>query len=87
MQKKTISKKRKAYIGYWKNDQQNGLGKIISEEKVKFGFWEEGNRTIKYNEKEFYNLLEEQKTSQTITHIFNMNYDQLNTYINYMTNI
>jgi hypothetical protein len=80
-------KKRKAYIGYWKNNQQNGLGKIISEEKAKYGFWEEGNRIIKYNENEFYNLLEEQKTSQIITHIFNMNYDQLNTYINYMTNI
>ena len=83
------AQKRKAYMGYWKNNQQNGLGKIISNENTKYGFWEEGNRTIKYNNdgKEFYNALKKQTRSQIIIDIFNMNYDELNTYINYMVNI
>ena len=73
--------KRKAYIGYWKNNQQNGLGKTINEGNFRYGFWEEGNRTTKYNENEFFNLLEEQKTPQIIIDVFNMDYNELNSYV------
>ena len=31
----------KAFIGFWKNNQKNGLGKFIVNNKVKYGIWKE----------------------------------------------
>ena len=72
---------RKTYIGYWKNNKQNGLGKFISKDKVRYGFWENGKKKVKYQENEFFYLLEEQKTPQLFVDIFGMDYNELNEYI------
>ena len=72
---------KKAYIGYWKNNQQNGIGKFISEKNIRYGFWEEGKKVIKYDESEFWNLLNEQKICEIFIEIFRMNYDALKEYV------
>ena len=74
-------KERKGFIGYWKNNKQNGLGKFISNENIRYGKWEEGKKIVKYEENEFFNLLNEQNTPQIYVDIFGMDYDGLNDYI------
>ena len=72
---------RKAYIGYWKNNKQSGLGKSIKRESIRYGFFENGKRIEKYEENEFFNLLDEQNTIQFYKDIFEMDYDGLNEYV------
>ena len=74
-------KERKVFIGFWKNNKQNGLGKFISNENIRYGFWEEGKKTSKYNENEFFNLLKEQNIPQLYIDIYGMDYDGVNEYI------
>lgn len=74
-------KERKGFIGYWKNNKQNGLGKFISNENIRYGKWEEGKKIVKYEENEFFNLLNEQNTPQIYVDIFGMDYDALNDYM------
>ena len=74
-------KERKTFIGYWKNNKQNGLGKFISNENIRYGFWEEGKKKIRYEENEFFNLLNEQNAPRIYVDIFGMDYDGLNEYI------
>ena len=74
-------RERKGFIGYWKNNKQNGFGKFISNENIRYGFWEDGKKTVKYKENEFFNLLNEQNTPQIYVDIFGMDYDGLNEYI------
>ena len=45
---------RKIFVGFWKNNKQNGLGKFISNENIRYGFWEEGKKTVKYKENGFF---------------------------------
>ena len=74
-------KERKTFIGFWKNNKQNGLGKFISNENIRYGFWEEGKKKIRYEENEFFNLLNEQNAPRIYVDIFGMDYDGLNEYI------
>lgn len=37
--------KPKAFIGFWKDGLHDGIGKYISQEKCKIGFWNMGKRT------------------------------------------
>lgn len=34
----------KIYLGFWKNNKQEGVGMIISSKSVKYGFWSQGER-------------------------------------------
>ena len=72
---------KKAYIGYWKNNKQNGIGKFISGKNIRYGFWEEGKKVIKYEEKEFCDLINEQRISDMLKEIYRMDYDRLSEYI------
>ena len=47
---------KKAYIGFWKENKQNGLGKFINNEKCLYGKWDKGKmkNTID-SENEFFN--------------------------------
>ena len=74
-------KERKGFIGYWKNNKQNGLGKFISNENYRYGCWEEGKRIFRYEENDFFNLLNEKNTPQIYVNIFGMGYDELNEYL------
>lgn len=52
----------KAYLGFWKNGKQHGVGKYINPKKqdkqTKFGLWKEGQRTKWFNsEEEAMNIL------------------------------
>lgn len=34
----------RSYIGFWKDGKQDGVGKYVTQNKTKFGFWENGVR-------------------------------------------
>jgi hypothetical protein len=74
-------KEKKAFIGYWKDNKQDGLGKFIFEGKIRYGSWKLGNREKKLEENEFFNLLNEQNSSNFILHIFKADYNGLHDYI------
>lgn len=74
-------KERKIFVGFWKNNKQNGLGKFISNENIRYGFWEEGKKTVKYKENGFFGLLKEQNTPQIYVDLFGMDYDGIKEYI------
>lgn len=74
-------KERKAFIGYWKDNKQNGLGKFIHKDKIRYGYWENGTKKLKYDEKEFFRHLYKQKTVQFYKDIFSMNFDELNDFV------
>ena len=74
-------KEKKAFDGYWKNNKQDGLGKFINEGNSKYGLWKEGNKILKYDENEFFELLKEKNQANFFTDIFCMDYDGLNDFI------
>ena len=41
----------KAFIGFWKNNQQEGLGKFFANNKVRYGVWKGGQLSEKINNK------------------------------------
>ena len=47
----------KIYLGFWKSNKQNGLGKFkdSNSNEYKFGIWVEGKRTQWINEEELKN--------------------------------
>ena len=48
----------RTYIGFWKDGKQDGVGKYITQNKTKFGFWEGGARQKWFkNEREAINEL------------------------------
>ena len=74
-------KEKKAFVGYWKKNKQDGLGKFIDEGNSKYGLWKEGNKILKYDENEFFELLKEKNQANFFTDIFCMDYDGLNEFI------
>ena len=74
-------KERKAFVGFWKNNKQDGLGKFIFDGKIRYGAWKEGNRESKFEESEFYKLLNEKNSGRFYSNIFQMDYDGLKEYI------
>ena len=74
-------KEKKAFVGYWKKNKQDGLGKFIDEGNSKYGLWKEGNKILKYDENEFFELLQEKNQANFFTNIFHMDYDELNEFI------
>jgi len=39
------SPNNRAYIGFWKNGKQDGVGKYINQNSTRFGYWVAGERT------------------------------------------
>jgi hypothetical protein len=78
---KYVSPEGEIYLGYWKDNKQDGLGKFIFEGKIRYGSWKLGNREKKLEENEFFNLLNEQNSSNFILHIFKADYNGLHDYI------
>ena len=74
-------KENKSFVGFWKNNKQNGLGKFIYDGKVRYGSWKEGSRESKYEENEFFHLLNEQNSGRFFSNIFQMDYFGLKEYI------
>jgi len=42
---------KKVFIGFWKNNKQNGIGKFIKNDKIIYGIWREGELETKINTK------------------------------------
>ena len=40
---------KRFFIGFWKNGKQEGIGKIVSEKKVKYGYWSKGEKLKSFN--------------------------------------
>ena len=74
-------KEKKAFVGYWKNNKQEGLGKFMHEGKIRYGSWKEGKKESKFEENEFYKLLNEKNINTYDSNIFQMDYDSLKNYI------
>jgi len=47
-------KKRKIFLGYWKNNKKHGLGKLINNGKITYGIWENGILKKKIKSKIFF---------------------------------
>ena len=45
-------KTNKAFVGFWKNNQQDGLGKFIVNAKIRYGTWKDGQLIEKIHNKE-----------------------------------
>ena len=53
---------RKIFIGFWSEGKQNGIGKYMDSQRVKFGIWERGKKLKWFNdENEIYEILDEDK--------------------------
>ena len=72
---------KKAFVGYWKNNKQDGLGKFIFDNQIRYGSWNQGNREIKLEQDEFYELLKKKKSSTSFLNFFESDYDGLREYI------
>ena len=55
-------KKNKVFMGYWKNNKKHGPGKLINDDTITYGEWENGilKRQIK-NKNYFINRIKIQK--------------------------
>lgn len=42
-------KECKSLVSFWNEGKQNGVGKYMSKDKTKYGFWIDGNKIIKLN--------------------------------------
>lgn len=53
----------RAYIGFWKNGKQDGVGKYINLNNTRYGYWTNGERTKWFttDEEAIQNLNSEQK--------------------------
>ena len=49
----------KAFVGFWKNNIMHGYGKLITNEKKKFGIWEGGSMKEKLKKNDFYKKINE----------------------------
>ena len=38
----------KVYVGFWHNGEQNGVGLIINESKITYGYWNKGKKEISF---------------------------------------
>ena len=46
---------QKFFVGFWKDGKQEGSGKIVTENKVKYGLWKNGDKVESLNgEKELF---------------------------------
>ena len=54
-------KEQKVFIGFWKNNDINGYGKLINSDKITFGFWNEGKLKKKFKKKEFLKKINEER--------------------------
>ena len=58
------SSDNKYFIGFWKNGKQDGFGKYIQNDKIRYSFWKNGKIDKKYeniDENEFFKNLENNK--------------------------
>ena len=54
-------KEQKAFIGFWNDNNINGYGKFILNDKIKYGLWNGGKSIQKFKKKEFYRKIKEEK--------------------------
>ena len=65
---------QKAFIGFWKNNNADGFGKLIVNDKKRYGIWKDGKLVEKFHKKkEFYKKIKEKKLGF-------LNYFQLDDY-------
>ena len=70
---------KKVFVGYWKDNKQNGIGKFISNGNIRYGFWENGKKVRKYEEKDFFILINSEP--QIYKDIFGFDYEGLHNFV------
>ena len=79
-------KEKKCFVGFWEENKQNGIGKFISDNKVRYGKWNDGKKIEKYeNDGDFENKMNEYEKKYLF--FFNMDYESLGNYLQNITNI
>ena len=63
------------FVGFWKLGKQNGAGKYIKGDMVRYGLWKNGKREKWINEDEFADNLD--PTEENYSYIFQWNIKQL----------
>ena len=72
----------KAFIGFWKNNLQDGLGKFIANNKVRYGVWKEGKMSEKINSKtDFDQRLNDEEVGYS-TYFQTEEYDSISQFMN-----
>lgn len=72
--------KPKAFIGFWKDNKQNGLGKFLSNGEMRYGLWQDGKKTQKYDsEEDFESQFSEEENN--LINLFRLDFDGLERYI------
>ena len=73
----------KAFIGFWRNNSQNGLGKFIVNDKIRYGIWKDGEFAEKIQSKEeFDNRLKEEE-SKYLKYFQNENYESISQFMSH----
>ena len=68
------------FIGFWKAAKQNGPGKYIKDNKIKYGVWNDGKREKWFeNEEEFINYLKPKEKKYLFA--FQNNIDKLKKFL------
>ena len=71
---------KKIFVGFWINGKQNGIGKFMEKNKVKFGFWKNGKKLKWFNnENEMFNFVDDEE--KEFEFILKMNFDEICNFI------
>ena len=75
-------KQNKAFIGFWKNNQENGIGKYISNNKIRYGIWKDGVIVERINTKMDFNRRLNNEEKAYLTYLRIEEYDVIANLIN-----
>ena len=78
--------KEKGYVGFWKDNFQNGIGKFVSNnhnKKEVYGVWSSGIKEKTLNKDEFYDLIENNENVKRYKEYFKYGYKALDMLISF----
>ena len=75
-------KENKAFIGFWKNNQENGIGKYIYNNKIRYGIWKDGVIVERINTKMDFNRRLNNEEKAYLTYLRIEEYDVIANLIN-----
>jgi hypothetical protein len=76
---------KKIFIGFWADGKQNGVGKYMDCQRIKFGIWENGKKLKWFSdESEIYPFLDEEK--ERFQDFFKFGFDEMSCFIEQLDN-
>lgn len=78
----------KGFIGFWKNNKQNGYGKFLSEnKKIRYGKWNNGTKNFSFDSYEAFEQEIKDKDEGKYLEFFKMDYTELGNFTNNFKNM